>query len=140
MSRSARQASRMLALEVLPVVLQGGVWREHPGEPASYRGLAGRLVVGAEPFEVTGDEPRERGAVLPRIPLGVLERGAVDADGKLGLFHAVQHTTLLHGINVYLRAARAVGWDAHYLSLIHISEPTRLGMISYAVFCLKKKK
>src|SRR5450756_1524905 len=23
-----------------------------------------------------------------------------------------------------------------YLSLIHISEPTRLGMISYAVFCL----
>ena len=29
---------------------------------------------------------------------------------------------------------------ASYLSLIHISEPTRLGMISYAVFCLKKKK
>src|SRR5450756_1792572 len=26
------------------------------------------------------------------------------------------------------------------LSLIHISEPTRLGMISYAVFCLKKEK
>src|SRR5450756_1124690 len=25
-------------------------------------------------------------------------------------------------------------------ALIHISEPTRLGMISYAVFCLKKKK
>src|SRR5665648_498617 len=29
---------------------------------------------------------------------------------------------------------------AYLLSLIHISEPTRLGMISYAVFCLKKKK
>src|SRR5450756_2789281 len=29
-------------------------------------------------------------------------------------------------------------WEV--LSLIHISEPTRLGMISYAVFCLKKKK
>src|SRR5659263_567985 len=26
-----------------------------------------------------------------------------------------------------------------FLSLIHISEPTRLGMISYAVFCWKKK-
>ncbi len=26
------------------------------------------------------------------------------------------------------------------LSLIHISEPTRLALISYAVFCLKKKK
>src|SRR5450759_5469058 len=39
------------------------------------------------------------------------------------------------------RGGRSVGC-AHYvhaLSLIHISEPTRLGMISYAVFCLKKK-
>ena len=26
------------------------------------------------------------------------------------------------------------------LSLIHISEPTRLGLNSYSVFCLKKKK
>ena len=31
------------------------------------------------------------------------------------------------------------GRDVQVLSLIHISEPTRLGMISYAVFCLKKK-
>ena len=30
--------------------------------------------------------------------------------------------------------------DAYQLSLIHISEPTRLLSISYAVFCLKKKK
>ena len=29
---------------------------------------------------------------------------------------------------------------ARLLSLIHISEPTRLLSISYAVFCLKKKK
>src|SRR5678816_3554269 len=29
--------------------------------------------------------------------------------------------------------------DISYLSLIHISEPTRLLSISYAVFCLKKK-
>src|SRR5450756_2907336 len=28
------------------------------------------------------------------------------------------------------------GHAEHALSLIHISEPTRLGMISYAVFCL----
>src|SRR5450756_2652161 len=36
----------------------------------------------------------------------------------------------------------ACAWYAFsvLLSLIHISEPTRLGMISYAVFCLKKKK
>ena len=34
--------------------------------------------------------------------------------------------------------AQALGADQN-LSLIHISEPTRLGMISYAVFCLKKR-
>src|SRR5450756_1733304 len=34
---------------------------------------------------------------------------------------------------IILTSLRATG-----LSLIHISEPTRLGMISYAVFCLKK--
>src|SRR5450759_1603647 len=31
----------------------------------------------------------------------------------------------------------AIGGRIIALSLIHISEPTRLGMISYAVFCLK---
>ena len=30
-------------------------------------------------------------------------------------------------------------YDAHKLSLIHISEPTRIGKNSYAVLCLKKK-
>src|SRR5450756_2988039 len=35
--------------------------------------------------------------------------------------------------------ARVVMAVVETLSLIHISEPTRLGMISYAVFCLKKK-
>ena len=30
--------------------------------------------------------------------------------------------------------------EVYILSLIHISEPTRLLSISYAVFCLKKKK
>src|SRR5450759_1188730 len=33
-----------------------------------------------------------------------------------------------------------VGTPVWNLSLIHISEPTRLGMISYAVFCLNTKK
>ena len=30
--------------------------------------------------------------------------------------------------------------NSAHLSLIHISEPTRQAEISYAVFCLKKKK
>ena len=39
-----------------------------------------------------------------------------------------------------LACRRRLGISGEHLSLIHISEPTRLGMISYAVFCLKKKK
>ena len=41
-----------------------------------------------------------------------------------------------HGKAVLQGKARARGMS---LSLIHISEPTRLLSISYAVFCLKKK-
>ena len=41
--------------------------------------------------------------------------------------------------SVYSKFERE-GYKLSGLSLIHISEPTRLGMISYAVFCLKKKK
>src|SRR5428012_5866 len=37
-----------------------------------------------------------------------------------------------------LSAATCTVAPGGILSLIHISEPTRLGMISYAVFCLKK--
>src|SRR5665648_114735 len=40
----------------------------------------------------------------------------------------------------YINSDRYLWNSGIYLSLIHISEPTRLGMISYAVFCLKKKK
>src|SRR5450756_2762902 len=53
-------------------------------------------------------------------------------------------------VRLATRIATALGCTVHevsefsrknyFLSLIHISEPTRLGMISYAVFCLKKKK
>src|SRR5450759_746623 len=45
------------------------------------------------------------------------------------------------GRTVFLKGANVVDvkrGQVLSLSLIHISEPTRLGMISYAVFCLKK--
>src|SRR5665648_1245426 len=46
------------------------------------------------------------------------------------------------GIEDFIYYNNLVGGNGSvkHLSLIHISEPTRLGMISYAVFCLKKKK
>eukprot|EP00658_Telonema_sp_P-2_P004809 TRINITY_DN11795_c0_g1_i8.p1 TRINITY_DN11795_c0_g1~~TRINITY_DN11795_c0_g1_i8.p1 ORF type:complete len:442 (+),score=127.53 TRINITY_DN11795_c0_g1_i8:94-1419(+) len=40
----------------------------------------------------------------------------------------------------YLSRPISADYEEYYLSLIHISEPTRLLSISYAVFCLKKKK
>src|SRR5450756_2992826 len=43
-------------------------------------------------------------------------------------------------ITELLDASEKARRELQDLSLIHISEPTRLGMISYAVFCLKKKK
>src|SRR5450759_1149570 len=50
----------------------------------------------------------------------VLVYGDFDADG-------------LTGLSILVIALRTIGIDAApYLSLIHISEPTRLGMISYA--------
>src|SRR5665648_201127 len=47
---------------------------------------------------------------------------------------------LAEGSCVRLRLEHRNHVWSYDLSLIHISEPTRLGMISYAVFCLKKKK
>ena len=46
-----------------------------------------------------------------------------------------------HGLYVHNSTdLSAMTLAVRMLSLIHISEPTRLTAISYAVFCLKKKK
>src|SRR5450756_2679260 len=68
-------------------------------------------------------------------------------DNEAGLEHLSRRTTrdvdyLLVVSDPTVRGLIAAGRIAHLtqevntLSLIHISEPTRLGMISYAVFCL----
>src|SRR5450756_1013146 len=77
-------------------------------------------------------------------PDGRLEPGVIDARAVViaagGLGQAFATTSnpagaTGDGIALAVRAGAVLR-----LSLIHISEPTRLGMISYAVFCLKKKK
>src|SRR5450756_2804820 len=55
--------------------------------------------------------------------------------GILVLFYQVMSPLVRHHLPPHVRRQLS-----KRLSLIHISEPTRLGMISYAVFCLKKKK
>src|SRR5450756_2672214 len=68
-----------------------------------------------------------------------------NAAGDLG--HVLRVDSFRSGLDrhadkddVRAQRSRPASGDHRHLSLIHISEPTRLGMISYAVFCLKKKK
>ena len=82
--------------------------------------------------------------VLSQADILKIHNAALQVLEEIGLADAPQsgidHLTragAIHGADGRIRFPRALVED---LSLIHISEPTRLGMISYAVFCLKKKK
>src|SRR5450756_424011 len=84
----------------------------------------GAKACGAPHLELAANE-------LPHVPaIGVMN---VDAEAHLAVGEAPRHVDADRDRERHRRPARE-------LSLIHISEPTRLGMISYAVFCLKKKK
>src|SRR5450756_44226 len=80
----------------------------------------------------------------PEIPLGLLSELVVGPCRVLGMSIRRKITPrelswLPDSWHADL-AQPATYWSSQFdLSLIHISEPTRLG-ISYAVFCLKKKK
>src|SRR5678810_1503872 len=65
---------------------------------------------------------------------GVL-RIVLRTDGEMVL-EAIPHLGYLHRCKEKIAENLAY---YQYLSLIHISEPTRQAEISYAVFCLKKK-
>src|SRR5659263_63183 len=74
-----------------------------------------------------------------------LEVGRASVKEALRILEILGLIEVKHGDGSYLKQnmfhffesyANAVGLLGE-LSLIHISEPTRLGMISYAVFCLK---
>src|SRR5450756_2800176 len=61
--------------------------------------------------------------------------------GRFGRVFMVLYDIVFSCMVVLAAGAALAGMSSALgLSLIHISEPTRLGMISYAVFCLKKKK
>src|SRR5660398_125954 len=77
-------------------------------------------------------------------------RGSGSRNMQRWLSSALGYTNVYNGplapkFHVHFDNRSNWDWSMHglpswYLSLIHISEPTRLRRISYAVFCLKKKK
>ena len=91
--------------------------------------------------QVTLRMPKERAAVMVINPEHVTSDGVdctyfIDEKPVLfarGMKHLLDRVPLADA-TVIKRQMIA------YLSLIHISEPTRRTPISYAVFCLKKKK
>src|SRR5678815_5699816 len=96
----------------------------------SFRDIgASEVLVRVEACGICHSDAHYRAGISPMeslpVTLGHEVAGRVDTVGR-----DVHHVS--SGDRVYV----------HYLvlSLIHISEPTRLLSISYAVFCLKKKK
>ena len=72
---------------------------------------------------------------LARLPVDLSHYKPPSAVGPLFGRGGIQLNNAFDAIIRQLDSGSAV-----ILSLIHISEPTRLRRISYAVFCLKKKK
>src|SRR5665647_2568996 len=74
------------------------------------------------------------------IGLMTFMSGAYLANGMTVLWIFVEATTLAVAALIYHDRTEMALEATWKLSLIHISEPTRRTPISYAVFCLKKKK
>src|SRR5665647_2680772 len=101
---------------------------------ASYRTQAWGRWPTAGPVELFGSAARYHSLIAGYIASGVLlDEGMVYFDARLSRKYP---TLEVRVTDVCLCAEDAV----LILSLIHISEPTRRTPISYAVFCLKKKK
>src|SRR5450756_2766328 len=105
---------------------------------APTHGLPGYAVVLGELDHRAGQQlQRPAGAALGRARTGSCHQEGflfareLTARSRAGLFTECSLQIAFH---------KAALGAVYGLSLIHISEPTRLGMISYAVFCLKKKK
>ena len=111
-----------------------------------------REPVHPDPADAAGVEPRPapaatvRGLALETASVRVLETGLVVVPVLVLGLVKVKALVLdwaqgwARGPLRQQRPQPVVEPSAGHLSLIHISEPTRRYAISYAVFCLKKKK
>eukprot|EP00658_Telonema_sp_P-2_P050144 TRINITY_DN3819_c0_g1_i1.p1 TRINITY_DN3819_c0_g1~~TRINITY_DN3819_c0_g1_i1.p1 ORF type:complete len:191 (-),score=52.65 TRINITY_DN3819_c0_g1_i1:35-607(-) len=87
-------------------------------------------------FALTGDPKRDHKPFKPYVRDGLYFLWDV-LDSYVDMKRPIR-TIVAGGDGTCVWVLNALA--AHELSLIHISEPTRLLSISYAVFCLKKKK
>ena len=79
----------------------------------------------------------------PRIFRSVADDSVEEAKGPFfgrPSAEEVENSVLVHEVGHLLGRVNIVYQSLVELSLIHISEPTRRRGISYAVFCLKKKR
>src|SRR5665647_1536853 len=91
--------------------------------------IAGQKVKGTTVFNLAGEKLGTVDDIMIDKVSGRAIYAVMSFGGFLGMgekFHPLPWATLKY--------------DHQKLSLIHISEPTRRTPISYAVFCLKKKK
>src|SRR5678815_4632292 len=85
-----------------------------------------KMVYGTGPKKEISDTLTSIEELFKSLPIKIVIIYTVTTDGNYLLLNGKQEESLSTiGVSI--------------LSLIHISEPTRLLSISYAVFCLKKK-
>eukprot|EP00658_Telonema_sp_P-2_P045702 TRINITY_DN3369_c0_g1_i3.p1 TRINITY_DN3369_c0_g1~~TRINITY_DN3369_c0_g1_i3.p1 ORF type:complete len:659 (+),score=208.98 TRINITY_DN3369_c0_g1_i3:144-2120(+) len=91
--------------------------------------LCGTALLGYQALpEWPEDQPNPDAREPPKVESSSSDDSDDDSDGTSSSFYSDEGST------------GTVTSSSYDLSLIHISEPTRLLSISYAVFCLKKKK
>ena len=133
-ARLAGQAEK--AAEVAPPIVEPVVVPEEPATEADIP------PVDSEGWQIVGSRHAKKGAPIPqtapvegsliKLEVSKANGSRPNAGGASSSSRAACHLE---------KAMPAVDQQSvRSLSLIHISEPTRLRRISYAVFCLKKKK
>src|SRR5450756_2747204 len=105
----------------------------HGGMGRLFTGIRAPSTLGTFLRTFTFGHVRQLDAVASRFLIALAQNAPILPCADQGVYVDIDDTIkATHGY-----AKQGAGYG---LSLIHISEPTRLGMISYAVFCLKKKK
>src|SRR5674476_9534 len=112
---------------IMPQVV--GVWCEEEGHEVTYICYTGKE-------NLIKELPQNADIIF----ICAFTEAAQTSYALSNLLRSVDIVTVLGGPHARCYPQDALKYFDYILSLIHISEPTRQAEISYAVFCLKKKK